>query len=88
MWLSLETGMTGNVVLRNITESFWLKVIETTEKKRVCALGTPGVGKTTTTCILIRLLLEQNKTVVYRVRKLENNGYVYMFTPYIEQVIE
>jgi hypothetical protein len=79
--VSLESGMTRNVVLRNITESFWLKVIETTEKKRVCALGTPGVGKTTTTCILIRLLLEQNKTVVYRVRNDERDGYAYMFIP-------
>ena len=79
--VDLETSRVGNVVIRNITENFWFKVIETTETTRVCALGTPGVGKTTTTCILIRLLLEMNNTVVYHVRKIKSNGYVYMFTP-------
>ena len=79
--VDLETGKVGNAVIRNITESFWLKVIEATEINRVCAVGTPGIGKTTTTFILIRLLLEQNKTVVYHVRRKENKGYLYMFTP-------
>jgi hypothetical protein len=79
--LCLESGKICNVVLRNITETFWLKVIDTTERNRVCALGTPGTGKTTTTCILIRLLLEQEKTVVYHIQTERNDGYVYMFIP-------
>jgi hypothetical protein len=79
--LDLETGKVGNAVIRNITESFWLKVIEATEISRICAVGTPGIGKTTTTFILIRLLLEQNKTVVYHVRRKDNKAYLYMFTP-------
>jgi hypothetical protein len=70
-----------NVILRKITEDFWRKVIEATEHSRVCALGTPGIGKTFTTCILIRLLLLDNKTVVYRHRTLENDGTIYVFTP-------
>ena len=55
----IETGTIGNVVIRSITENFWLQVIEATKTHRVCALGTPGIGKTTTTCILIRLLLKK-----------------------------
>ena len=79
--VELETGERGNVVSRTITEKFWQKVIKATETHRVCALGTPGIGKTTTTCILIRLLLKQKKTVVYRVREINEKGFVYMFTP-------
>ena len=63
--IETETGVRGNVVIRSITEKFWLQVIEATKTHRVCALGTPGIGKTTTTCILIRLLLKQNKTVLF-----------------------
>ena len=80
--VELENGGTGNVIVRNNTENFWLKVIEATETEtdHVCALGTPGIGKTTTTCILIRLLLKKNRTVVYRVREKNNDGIIYMFT--------
>ena len=76
----LESCTTGNIIIRSITECFWGKVIEATKTHRVCALGTPGIGKSTTICILIRLLLKQNKKVVYRIR---NGGFVYMFTPEI-----
>ena len=79
--VDLEGSTTYNVVLRNITEPYWQKVIETTEMLRVVALGTPGIGKTTSTCILIRLLLQQKKKVVYRVRTPEKDGKVYIFTP-------
>ena len=78
---NIESGKSSNVIIRSITENFWLQVIEATKTHRVCALGTPGIGKTTTTCILIRLLLKQNKTVVYRVRGHGEKGFVYMFTP-------
>ena len=86
--VDLETGTIGNVVLRSITESFWQKVIEATKTRRVCALGTPGIGKSTTTCILIRMLLQQNKTVVYRLRKLDTKGFVYMFSPSMDSLEE
>ena len=82
--IDIETGKSGNVVVRNIAKNFWLKVIEATNTNRVCALGTPGIGKTTTTCILIRLLLQQKETVVYRVRRIDKDGFVYMFTPRME----
>jgi hypothetical protein len=66
------TGNPKNIVLRSITEDFWENVISTTEdpeyRFRVCAVGTPGVGKTKATPILIRLLLLMKRTVIYHVR--------------------
>ena len=54
--LSIEGIGKQNVILRSkITEEFWQKVIEATEDSRVCAVGTPEIGKTSSTCILIRL---------------------------------
>lgn len=79
--VSLEGTGEADVILRNITETFWQAVIDATEEYRVCAVGTPGIGKTTTTCILIRLLLKQKKTVVYRVLGTDAHGYVFMFIP-------
>jgi hypothetical protein len=82
---NLEAFGATNVVIRNITEDFWDKVIELTETKgqryRVCAVGTPGIGKTTETAILIRKLLLLNRTVVYHVRTTKLTGWVYEFTP-------
>jgi hypothetical protein len=76
----------GDVVLRKITEEFWSKVIaevDMYDTRSVCAVGTPGVGKTTTTCILIRLLLteKKNNSVVFHLRTEKNSGFVYIFTP-------
>lgn len=80
--LSLEGEWKKNVILRGqITEEFWQKVIDATKQFRVCALGTPGIGKTSSTCILIRLLLEQKQRVMYRVRRIQNNGFIYIFIP-------
>jgi Retrotransposon hot spot protein len=72
-----------NIVLRTITEDFWQKVIQGTETHRICALGTPGIGKSFSTCILIRLLLKAKKNVVYHYRYGggEKNCFVYFFTP-------
>jgi hypothetical protein len=79
--VDLEAGTKQDVILRNITEDYWSMVIEQSNNFRVCSLGTPGIGKTTTTCILIRLLLFQNKTVVYHVRTEKKNGWVFKFSP-------
>jgi pantothenate kinase len=68
--LDLDTGKSYDLVLRNMTEDYWRKVIEQCKAFRICAVGTPGIGKTTTTCILIRLLLKQNDTVVYQYKQL------------------
>jgi hypothetical protein len=77
----LETSKNKDVVLRTMAEDYWMKVIEATKTNRVCALGTPGIGKSTTTCVLIRLLLAQKKTVLYHMRSTRENGWVYIFTP-------
>jgi hypothetical protein len=74
-----------DVVLRNITEDFWWRIIEESKKdeiRSVCAVGTPGVGKTTTTCVLIRLLLAEKaeRTVVFRLRTISQSSFVYVFT--------
>ena len=65
--LTIKGDQMSHDVLRNITEEVLHKVIKATKVHRICALGTPGVGKTTTTCIFIWLLLEQKKTVVYQI---------------------
>ena len=55
--LSLE-GVVGkkNVIHRGqISEEFWQNVIDATQQFRVCALGTPAIGKTLSTCVLICL---------------------------------
>jgi hypothetical protein len=79
--MKLESGLMQNIILRAITEDYWSKVIQGTEKNRICALGTPGIGKTSSTCILIRLLLLQKKTVAYHVRSEKLHHWVYIFTP-------
>jgi hypothetical protein len=78
---SLETGINQDVVISKITEDYWHTVIEQTKKYRICTLGAPGIGKTTTTSILIRLLLEQSMTVVYHVRTCNKDGWIYIFEP-------
>jgi len=68
---SLESGVESNVIIRNVTEPFWRECIDVVTKPsvkyRVCALGTPGIGKTKTTAYLIKMLLDRKETVVYRV---------------------
>ena len=83
--LSIEGVGKKNVIIRGgITKEFWQKVIDTAKKYSVCAPGSPGIGKTASTAVLIRLLLEQKHTVVYRIRTLEKDGFVYLFTPSVE----
>jgi hypothetical protein len=81
----LESGATKDLVIRNITEDFWKETIRTAEtpnkRYHVCAVGTSGIGKTSSTAILIRLLLLMQRTVVYRIRSPEKIGWVYEFTP-------
>ena len=83
--VQLEDAMTSNIVIRDITEPFWQACIDTINtpnvRYRVCAVGTPGIGKTTSTPILIRMLLAAKHTVVYRIRTVEKYGWYYEFTP-------
>ena len=59
-----------DLVIRSITQPFWeecIRVVTTPGMHfRVCAVGTPGIGKTSSTPFLIRMLLKEKHTVVYR----------------------
>ena len=80
----LETGETRDIILRNITEPFWQACINVvnTPRLRVAAVGTPGIGKTTSTPWLIRMLLEQKQTVVYLIRTEDKSSWYYEFIPH------
>ena len=76
-----------NIVLRSIVEPFWQSCIDEVEsldpddRTRVCAVGTPGIGKTFTTPLLLRMLLLKNSTVVYIRRSPERKSWYYEFIP-------
>jgi hypothetical protein len=73
----------SNIVIRKMTDAFWDKCIELVdtpgERYRVAAIGRPGIGKTTSTTLLIRKLLSTDNTVVYLVRTKEKTGWFYEF---------
>ena len=84
----LEEGkVLVNIVLRSITEPFWQSCIDRVEavfpndRYRVCAVGTPGIGKTFTTPLLLRMLLLKNSSVVYIRRTEERDSWFYEFVP-------
>ena len=58
----LDKNKTIDVLVRTITERFWKDCIRLVDDPkmsyRVCVVGTPGIGKTTVTAVLIRILLE------------------------------
>jgi hypothetical protein len=71
-----------NIILRSTTEAFWEACILTADQgHRVCAIGSPGIGKSTTTPVLIKLLLGKGVTVVYLKRTRNKSGFYYQFTP-------
>jgi hypothetical protein len=76
---NLETGsIEAFVVVRKSTIAFWQACIDACERSiRVCAVGTPGIGKTTTTPVLIQMLLETKRTVVYRIVRYQ----IFEFSP-------
>ena len=76
-----------NIVLRSIVEPFWQSCIDRVKdvfpnaRYRVCAVGTPGIGKTFTTPLLLRMLLLKNSTVVYIRRSVDLDSWYYEFIP-------
>ena len=82
-----QKGMPVNIVLRSNIEPFWQSCIDRVEivnpqrRYRVCAVGTPGIGKTFTTPLLLRMLLLKNSTVVYIRRSPERKSWYYEFIP-------
>lgn len=79
------TEISGNVIIRQVDFSFWSVVLqelaEEGSSKRVVAVGSPGIGKSTTTAFAIRLLLQKGKTVVYKERTEDDTGYYVEYTP-------
>jgi hypothetical protein len=77
----LEVGKMGNIIVRNMTDAFWEACIRQVNKPgcRVAAVGTRGIGKTTSTPILIRKLLERGNTVVYCLRSRDLSGWYWEF---------
>jgi len=72
--ISLEgKPITKNIVARKITEPFWNACIATVNDSdmsyQVAAVGSPGIGKTTATPILIRLLLQLFTKYARRTKK-------------------
>jgi hypothetical protein len=89
----LERDVALDVVIRKLTRPFWQACIDAVDpprrgrgvspnqQLRVCVVGTPGIGKTTCTPVLVKMLLERKKTVVYHVRSESGNRFVYEFIP-------
>jgi hypothetical protein len=86
---NLEADKRKDIVVRSITKKFWQTCIEIVDEvplqdehpRRVAAIGTPGIGKTLTTAVLIRMLLEKQKTVVYLIRQPYQQGWIYEMSP-------
>jgi hypothetical protein len=84
--VNLETGRMGpNVVVRNITVPFWQACIDLVDtpqlRYRVCAVGSSGIGKSSCTPVLIRMLLKRKATVVYLIRSYQKASFCYEFIP-------
>jgi hypothetical protein len=76
-----------SIVVREATEAFWKHCVDrvdaTDEECRVVAIGFPGIGKRTSTPLLIRRLLKRGNSVVYHVRAPEKKGWYFRFIPTI-----
>ena len=81
------TGKPRNIVLRSIVEPFWKSCIDEVEisneyiRYRVCAVGTPGIGKTRTTPLLLRMLLLTRSSVVCIRRSTDRTSSFYEYVP-------
>lgn len=61
----LVSGAKKTIVLTDKVEQFWQACFEKSKARRVCAVGSPGAGKSITMVYFIRILLENKKKVVY-----------------------
>jgi hypothetical protein len=82
--INLETRLVHPIVIRSVTDAFWQACIDLVDRPswryRAIAIGSPGIGKTTSTPLLIRKLLLDRKVVVYHVRTKDKIGWCYQFT--------
>lgn len=66
------------VVLREEDRRFWENCIEVSKERKVCGIGIPGIGKTTTTFYLIKtLVFREMQTVVYVIQQINPKDTVY-----------
>lgn len=80
--LNFRSGLPENIILRADTKPFWEECIKLTDSlHRVCAVGSPGIGKSMTTPVLIRLLLQEGKTVVFLKRTDSRGSWYHQFVP-------
>eukprot|EP00736_Rhodelphis_marinus_P008779 Rmarinus@m.14777 len=71
-----------DLFVRSVTKPFWEHCITMAENGvRVCAVGSPGIGKSLTSLFAIKLLLEKGKTVVFLRRTITKRDVYYQFTP-------
>jgi hypothetical protein len=79
----LKSDNQYDLVIRQVTEPFWSACIQLALEGggRVCAVGTPGIGKSASTPYLIYLLLFMKRTVVFLLRSVEKDNWYYEFTP-------
>ena len=79
------TSKHQNIIVRNDDDVFWSNCILELDggitRRRMAVIGTPGIGKSTSISHLIRLLLTQNKTVVYLLRSEEQLRHYIEFSP-------
>eukprot|EP00978_Attheya_sp_CCMP212_P033979 scaffold140115_cov44-Attheya_sp.AAC.6 len=73
----LISGQKKTIVLTQEVEQFWEACFQSSQTHRVCAVGSPGAGKSLTMLYLIRILLENEKKVVYMNRTQEKDSYYY-----------
>jgi len=67
--------ISSTVVLRDVVMQYWAEVIHVVRTtNNVVALGSPGIGKTTTIPYLIRELLNAGNTVVLMVRSMHTDN--------------
>lgn len=80
--LDIRSGEGCTIVLRHDTVAFWKACITTAQDgRRVCGVGSPGVGKSTTALVALDLLLAVGITVVYLKRTTDESGWYYQFVP-------
>mmetsp|Transcript_6781 Transcript_6781/g.18953 ORF Transcript_6781/g.18953 Transcript_6781/m.18953 type:complete len:633 (+) Transcript_6781:153-2051(+) len=74
------------VILRQEDKFFWESCMRLSVHQKVCGVGAPGIGKTTTTFHLLKtIIMEKMAPVVYAVQQLSPNKTVYMkFVPIVK----
>lgn len=75
----------SDVVIRDDDNQFWEacigELVDPKKRNRVAVVGTPGIGKTTTSYYAIRKLLKTRKKVVYLYSTEDKSNSYIVFTP-------